>query len=225
MQKSFFYILQLQAFMAKIFWLVTLTDSNGLSQDIIANASNYFKKLSKAYVVLEKPKVNPHIHGICEFTQKHGSAIRRSILRNVYKYDKNDPKSKYLLRVERVKSIPASFNYLHKDKDRKVLCNVGYGNSYIQEQLELSVTRKNKFIEWKYIKVDQVPGLIKNYCDARDQGIFDREDFINVVCQLSKDGYNTRLWMKSLQWIFNIVSQMYGNDHELKRSLNMALLL
>lgn len=202
-----------------ILYMATLTESDGLTAEQERKAKAYMSTLDYCFANMEQGKngTNPHIHAIIK-SNKKGNLLRREILKHVYDKSSRDKVDPHLVRVEKVKDQDAAITYVAKDMatsaDNKILPFVlkGFQESFISQSVKDRFVKTRFYTKWKYVKVDQAPGCIIEYCKLKNITISNKDDFVKIVVELSKSNINTRMWRKDAEWIYSQVMSHYGDD-------------
>ncbi len=196
------------------YWFITLTESNGLSDDKQLLSVEYFKNFEYVLVFREmgKSNTNPHLHVFLSCTISRSDYLRRKILKTVYGYNQKDEVPPNMLKVEKVKDVTKVINYISKDNPDKPLLMQGYDNVWLQRQLEKKFDDTRFFITWKYVKVDQAPGCILEYAKLHNLTVNDKEEFIIIMKKIMKECINVRSWKKDMEWIYSQTLLLTAND-------------
>lgn len=209
-----------------IYWLATLTHENGLNELQITNAKNYFGKMEYCLATHEKGKSgdNDHIHAIFVHSKTKSDLIKREIKKLVYGLSVKEKINVHMIRVEKVKSVMATINYVSKDiVDGQYFVQTGFQTTWIQSQLKEQFDTKRFFDKWHMVKVDQAPGCIMEFCKLNNIVLTNKDDFINIVSDIADSGVNIRTWIKQMEWIYGEVMARFGDKSKRKDLLRNAL--
>ncbi len=212
---------------SKLAWFLTLTQFDEAAgfgscpEDWINKAVVYFKTFEFSLLTEElQENGNPHLHGIFISTSSN-SNLQRKIRKAVYGRTKTEKVPPNCIKLEKMKKQSECVSYVCKEE--KILVREGFTLGWIKLQADLKFDNQTIFTRWKYIKIDQVPGLIIEYLSRNNSSIdvdytSNKEDrkseFITVLIALQKEGYNTRVWRKHIGWIFAEVTLRLGEDHQ-----------
>lgn len=208
-----------------IYWLATLTYSNGLTDEHISKARLYFESMEFCLATHEKGSSgsNDHIHSLFA-SSKDNKYNRRQILKNVYNLPVKSKVDPNMLKVEKVKSLIAVVRYVSKDvSNSNYFVKTGFQTTWIQQQLEECFDETRFYTKWKMVKIDQAPGCIIDYCKLTNTTLTSKDDFKVVLKELVKRKINIRSWIKSLDWVYSEVMMHFGDESGYDNLIDSAL--
>lgn len=182
--------------------------------DFVAKSKEYFAQFEMAIACTEKQQNgNDHVHAMFVSTDGRTDSIRKKIKKGCYDKSARTSIPPNALKVEKVKSQCAIIKYILKEvsDEKPLLVRSGYKVTWLQEQADEATKKKKVFIKWLWIKPDQVPGMLNDYCDTNNIKITCKQDFVNLLIKMEDRGYNTRLWSKNISWIYGQIMRMQGD--------------
>ena len=205
------------------YYLCTLTYENGLSETHLSRSKVYFKSLNWCLACHElgSSGSNDHIHAMVKF-DKAGYQFRRDILKNIYGMGRNEDINPHMLKVEKVKNIPATVRYISKDVKSNYFLKVGVPIPWLQDQLTVAHVNKKWYTKWKNVPINQAPGCIIDYIKVHDIKIHNKEDFIEVYTSIAKY-VDTSKWTKSIKWIYSQTMLLNGDDDPMRKMIENEL--
>lgn len=207
------------------FYMATLTYPDGLTDVQMANAKKYFKRFEYCIVSHELGKngSNDHLHALYH-TKAHQTKLVRAIKKEVYGLKARDEVNKHMIRVEKVKSFIDCIGYISKDvDDGKYFVRCGFQPTWITEKVKEAFNKRRLYKKWKNVPVDQAPHCIIEYAKTNNLNITSKDDFIEIVKKMMKDGINTRSWVKQMEWIYSVCMLENGDDSASNALLNNSL--
>lgn len=185
------------------FWLVTLTFTDGLTDEMVNDAKLFLKQFEWCLATLEYGSngTNPHIHAMFHSTRAQ-STLRDWFRKAVYK-DVKDLNT-HALKLEKVKKFGCTMRYISKEVDSEYFYRSGFQKSWINAQLESMFGDRKNYFKWKSVSVDQAPHCIIEWCKLKNIKIDSKDDFKEVIIDLMST-INTKLWIKHLEWIYSQV--------------------
>lgn len=212
-------------------YFATLTNyGQDCPEDFISKSIDYFKSFEMAIACVEKQQNgNDHIHAMFVSTDGRTDSISKKIKKSCYGKSARTKIPPNAMKVEKVKSQCGTINYILKDvtEQNPLVVRSGYKVTWLQEQAEEAMKKKKKFTDWLWIKPDQVPGMLIEYCKRNKIKITSKQEFVNVLVKMEDKGYNTRLWRRDISWIYSQVIRLQGDQSKSEeywmRQLNFDL--
>lgn len=206
-----------------IYWLATLTYENGLTEQQMTNARDYFSKMEYCLAAHETGKndTNDHIHAMFVHSKTKSDLIKRDIKKMVYGLKQRDKLNVHAIKVEKVKSLVGTIAYLNKDiVNSNWFVITGFSTTWIDQQLKDNFETRRFFHKWHTMKVDQAPHCIIEYCNLQNIAITNKDDFMKVVSEMATDGnINIRTWKRDIQWIYATVLAHFGDKSKMNDML------
>lgn len=198
-------------------WFVTITDfGNGCPDNFIKLSLEYLKTFDECLATVEKQQNgNDHVHAMFK-AKGQNTQIKLKLKKGCYNITARTKIPPNAIKLEKVKSTPMCVQYIIKELEEgenPSVC-VGFTQTWIQEQAAIAFKKTRSFQKYTYVKVDQVPPMLYEYCNIKDIRISTKGDFIQLLIRISEEGYNTRLWSKHISWIYAQFMLLKGDNSQ-----------
>lgn len=82
----------------------------------------------------------------------------------------------------------------------------------ICDKQQKKALEKTVFKKWIYVKIDKVPDAIINWARRNNQPLSNKQEIAKCITTMRREGYNSRLWMRDLEWIYCKVMLKVNKD-------------
>ncbi len=178
-----------------MFYKITLTARNGLSEEQVKLIGENFAKCEHAYLVNEfgEDGGNSHIEGVIELESKKTSNVTRS-LKSLYNKLDIEVVPWISIKVKACTHLAGAISYATKELEgegRVILLN-GWKETWIDRQVKASAEKKASSHLMKmgtWVTKRMGPPIIFNFCKANNMRITNLKEYREVIVEMGDKQY------------------------------------